>query len=104
MARDQGAAGHGTHRRQRLGYPPRAPGGRLLATPTREMARRDARYGPETMCIGGGQGLAALVERIRRAAPDGRDDDGPGILLGRVARPVTRGVRRLRAGPYDGRR
>jgi len=24
------------------------------------MARRDARYGPETMCIGGGQGLAAI--------------------------------------------
>jgi hypothetical protein len=64
-SRDQGAAGYGTHRRQRLGHLPRAPGGRLLATPTREMARRDARYGPETMCIGGGQGLAALVERIR---------------------------------------
>jgi acetyl-CoA C-acetyltransferase len=29
------------------------------------MARRDTRYGPETICIGGGQGLAALVERVR---------------------------------------
>jgi acetyl-CoA C-acetyltransferase len=28
------------------------------------MARRDARYGLETMCIGGGQGLAALFERV----------------------------------------
>jgi acetyl-CoA C-acetyltransferase len=27
------------------------------------MERRDARYGLETMCIGGGQGLAALFER-----------------------------------------
>ncbi|HEV8627806.1 MAG TPA: hypothetical protein VG034_25485, partial [Acidimicrobiia bacterium] len=29
-----------------------------------EMVRRDARYGLETMCIGGGQGLAALFERV----------------------------------------
>jgi acetyl-CoA C-acetyltransferase len=28
------------------------------------MVRRDARYGVETMCIGGGQGLAALFERV----------------------------------------
>jgi acetyl-CoA C-acetyltransferase len=28
------------------------------------MARRDARYGLETMCIGGGQGIAALFERV----------------------------------------
>ena len=37
---------------------------RILATLTREMVRRGARYGLETMCIGGGQGLAALFERI----------------------------------------
>ena len=29
----------------------------------REMQRRDARYGLETMCIGGGQGIAAVFER-----------------------------------------
>jgi acetyl-CoA C-acetyltransferase len=28
------------------------------------MARREVRYGLETMCIGGGQGLAALFERV----------------------------------------
>jgi acetyl-CoA C-acetyltransferase len=28
------------------------------------MDRRGARYGLETMCIGGGQGLAAIVERV----------------------------------------
>jgi acetyl-CoA C-acetyltransferase len=27
------------------------------------MQRRDARYGLETMCVGGGQGVAALFER-----------------------------------------
>jgi acetyl-CoA C-acetyltransferase len=30
----------------------------------REMARRKVRYGLETMCIGGGQGLAAVFERL----------------------------------------
>jgi acetyl-CoA C-acetyltransferase len=30
---------------------------------TREMHRRDARFGLETMCIGGGQGIAAVFER-----------------------------------------
>ena len=29
------------------------------------MKRRDARYGLETMCIGGGQGIAAIFERTR---------------------------------------
>jgi len=47
-----------------LGHPVGATGGRILATLIREMARRDARYGLETMCIGGGQGLAAVFERV----------------------------------------
>ncbi|MGV0718141.1 acetyl-CoA C-acetyltransferase [Mycolicibacterium sp. XJ662] len=47
-----------------LGHPVGATGGRMLATLAREMNRRDARYGLETMCIGGGQGLAAVFERI----------------------------------------
>jgi acetyl-CoA C-acetyltransferase len=29
-----------------------------------ELRRRDGRYGLETMCIGGGQGLAAIFERV----------------------------------------
>lgn len=47
-----------------LGHPVGATGGRILATLLREMDRREARYGLETMCIGGGQGLAAIFERI----------------------------------------
>ena len=47
-----------------LGHPVGATGARILATLSREMVRRDARYGLETMCIGGGQGLAALFERV----------------------------------------
>jgi acetyl-CoA C-acetyltransferase len=47
-----------------LGHPVGATGGRILATLLREMDRRSVRYGLETMCIGGGQGLAALFERV----------------------------------------
>ncbi len=47
-----------------LGHPVGATGGRMLATLARELVRRDARYGLETMCIGGGQGLAAVFERV----------------------------------------
>ena len=46
-----------------LGHPVGATGVRILATMLREMDRRGARYGLETMCIGGGQGLAAVFER-----------------------------------------
>jgi acetyl-CoA C-acetyltransferase len=46
-----------------LGHPVGATGGRILATMRREMDRRDARFGLETMCIGGGQALAAVFER-----------------------------------------
>lgn len=47
-----------------LGHPVGATGGRILATLLREMDRREVRYGLETMCIGGGQGLAAVFERV----------------------------------------
>ena len=46
-----------------LGHPIGATGGRILANLTRELVRRDGRYGLETMCIGGGQGIAAIFER-----------------------------------------
>ena len=47
-----------------LGHPVGATGARILATMAHEMQRRDSRYGLETMCIGGGQGLAAVFERV----------------------------------------
>ena len=47
-----------------LGHPVGATGGRILATLLRELERRDGRYGLETMCIGGGQGLAAVFETV----------------------------------------
>ncbi|MBT8431368.1 MAG: acetyl-CoA C-acetyltransferase [Altererythrobacter sp.] len=46
-----------------LGHPIGATGGRILADMTAEMHRREVRYGLETMCIGGGQGIAAIFER-----------------------------------------
>jgi acetyl-CoA C-acetyltransferase len=47
-----------------LGHPVGATGGRILATLAREMQRRQVRYGLETVCIGGGQGMAAVFERV----------------------------------------
>ena len=45
-----------------LGHPIGATGARILTTLLRELRRRGARYGLETMCIGGGQGMAAIFE------------------------------------------
>ena len=50
-----------------LGHPIGATGGRILATLLRELDRRGGRYGLETMCIGGGQGLAAVFENLNGA-------------------------------------
>ena len=46
-----------------LGHPIGATGIRILADMAYEMQRREVRYGLETMCIGGGQGMAAVFER-----------------------------------------
>ncbi len=46
-----------------LGHPIGATGGRILANLLRELHRRNGRFGLETMCIGGGQGIAAVFER-----------------------------------------
>ncbi|WP_148571954.1 acetyl-CoA C-acetyltransferase [Nocardioides caldifontis] len=47
-----------------LGHPVGATGARILATLAHEVRRRGSRYAVETMCIGGGQGLAAVFERV----------------------------------------
>ncbi len=47
-----------------LGHPIGATGARILATMLNEMKRRGSRYGLETMCIGGGQGIAAIFENV----------------------------------------
>src|SRR5579875_1431849 len=46
-----------------LGHPIGASGTRILVTLLYEMRRRDAHYGLATLCIGGGQGVAMIVER-----------------------------------------
>ncbi|MDH2239450.1 acetyl-CoA C-acetyltransferase [Pigmentiphaga sp. GD03639] len=46
-----------------LGHPVGATGVRIMTTLLHELRRRKGRYALETMCIGGGQGLAAIVER-----------------------------------------
>ncbi len=47
-----------------LGHPVGATGGRMMTALARQMRRSEARYGLMTMCIGGGQGLAAVFERV----------------------------------------
>jgi acetyl-CoA C-acetyltransferase len=47
-----------------LGHPVGATGVRILATALHELKRRQARYVLETLCIGGGQGIAAIFERV----------------------------------------
>ena len=47
-----------------LGHPLGATGARVTATLLGELERRDARYGVATMCIGFGQAIAAVVERL----------------------------------------
>jgi acetyl-CoA acyltransferase len=47
-----------------LGHPLGATGARITATLVNELERRDARYGIATMCIGFGQAIAGIVERV----------------------------------------
>ncbi|HEX2370911.1 MAG TPA: acetyl-CoA C-acyltransferase [Acidimicrobiia bacterium] len=47
-----------------LGHPLGASGARILTTLVHEMPRRSARYGLATMCIGVGQGIALVIERV----------------------------------------
>jgi len=47
-----------------IGHPIGASGGRLAATVIRELHRRQARYGLATLCIGGGEAVAVIFERV----------------------------------------
>ena len=47
-----------------IGHPIGASGGRLAATVIRELHRRKARYGLATLCIGGGEAVAVIFERV----------------------------------------
>ena len=47
-----------------LGHPIGASGGRLAATLIRELHKRQARYGLATLCIGGGEAVAVIFERV----------------------------------------
>ncbi|OSS41529.1 3-ketoacyl-CoA thiolase / Acetyl-CoA acetyltransferase [Desulfurella amilsii] len=47
-----------------MGHPIGASGGRLVATLTKQMKRQNAKYGLATLCIGGGEAVAAIFENI----------------------------------------
>ena len=47
-----------------LGHPLGATGAMILGTVIDELERRDLRYGLATLCVGGGMGVATIVERL----------------------------------------
>ena len=47
-----------------LGHPLGCSGSRIVTTLVHEMQKRDVRYGLATMCIGVGQGIATIIEKI----------------------------------------
>jgi acetyl-CoA C-acetyltransferase len=47
-----------------IGHPLGASGARLTATLVRELHKRQLRYGLATLCIGGGESVAVILERI----------------------------------------
>ena len=47
-----------------LGHPLAATGTRLILTLSHELQRSNGKYGIATACIGGGQGIAVIIERI----------------------------------------
>jgi acetyl-CoA C-acetyltransferase len=55
-----------------LGHPVGATGARIMATLLRELRRRGGRYGLETMCIGGGQGMSAVFENLEAPGGEGK--------------------------------
>ena len=48
-----------------LGHPVGASGARIVVTLLHEMKRRNAKTGLATLCVGGGQGIAAIFERSK---------------------------------------
>ena len=53
-----------------LGHPLGASGARLALTLAYELRKREKRYGLASLCIGGGQGIAAVIERIHARSKD----------------------------------
>jgi acetyl-CoA acetyltransferase len=51
-----------------LGHPLGASGARMVTTLLHELSRRRGRYGLATMCIGVGQGIATVFERVEEKA------------------------------------
>ena len=70
-----------------LGHPMGATGTKLTVQLLAELARRKARYGMVTMCVGGGQGAAGIFENLQNQAPRAR-----GPPAGRVARAPEAGA------------
>ena len=81
-----------------LGHPLGMSGARLVVTLLHELRRRGGRYGLATMCVGVGQGQAALFERVTRLAPRSWRPWPSWRSLVIALSPGRRGVKRAAAG------
>ena len=82
-----------------LGHPLGASGARLVTMLVHELARTGGRYGLAAMCIGVGQGIATIVERVetvaaadRRHGPPRVLGDGSTVRIAPCRAPATRAV------------
>src|SRR5207302_8420031 len=78
-----------------LGHPLGATGVRITATLLNELDRRDARYGIASMCIGFGQAIAAVIERVwSKTDASGAGPDTSAADVSAQERSVGRSPRR----------
>ena len=75
-----------------LGHPLGATGARVTATLLNELERREARYGIACMCIGFGQAIAAVVERVEQFARESIRGSGCSARSGAQPRSNERGL------------
>ena len=65
-----------------IGHPLGATGGRLVGTLARILREKGGRYGCATMCCGGGQGVAMIIEQVQHPMPGPIEDPGRSISRG----------------------
>ena len=74
-----------------LGHPYGMTGARIMNTLLNDLETLDRTIGLETMCVGGGQGMAMLVERLARSAPS--HSSSPSARPSSGASPTSRAAR-----------
>ena len=76
-----------------LGHPIGSSGARITTTLVHELQRRRVRYGLATMCIGVGQGIAMIIERVDTRLKGSHRRRHRMELRDRKGQPITKGTR-----------